>query len=72
MKLYIWRKNFLTGYSSGVGIVLAHSEDEARAIGRASLAKEIDVSDREEFMPPPNEVIELTDPRAIAILWGGD
>ncbi len=73
MRIYIWSKNFLTGYSSGIGVILANSEDEARAIGRAALTQELgNLDGHDEFNPAPDKVIELDRPVKIALIWGGD
>ncbi len=67
MKLYVWRENFLTDYTSGMGIAVANSIAEARE-QLLSVAEDWEKSSVAAGTFGEPEVFDLP---AAAFIWGG-
>lgn len=71
MKIFIWNKDFLTDYTSGIAFVIADNEKEARKILIEKYDNNIGISNTilNQINNGPDEIHELK-PSAF-YLWGG-
>lgn len=67
MKMYVWRENFLTDYTSGMGVAVANSVAEARQL-LLDVADGYEKQEVAEGTALEPEVFELP---AAAFIWGG-
>ena len=67
MKLYVWRENFLTDYTSGMGIAVANSVAEARQL----LLDAAEDWEKTKVAMGTSLEPEIFDLPAAAFIWGG-